>query len=96
MLRSLVYILATVLVISLLRSILGVLGKAVSGLFDSGSASAHANPRPSAAPVGGELKRDPVCGVYVSTAVSVKKQSGGETLHFCSEACRDKHGKSAS
>ena len=40
---------------------------------------------------GGELKRDPVCGTYVSTAVSVKRTVKGEVVHFCSEECRDKY-----
>jgi YHS domain-containing protein len=40
---------------------------------------------------GGDLKRDPVCGTYVSTAVSVKRTVKGEVLHFCSEECRDKY-----
>jgi YHS domain-containing protein len=39
----------------------------------------------------GELKREPVCGTFVSTAASVKKTAGGEVIHFCSEACRDKY-----
>ena len=48
---------------------------------------------PTAPPLqsGGELKRDPVCGTYVSTAVSVKRTMKGEVLHFCSEECRDKY-----
>jgi YHS domain-containing protein len=40
---------------------------------------------------GGELKRDPVCGTYVSVDASVIKRVRGETLHFCSPGCRDKY-----
>jgi len=40
---------------------------------------------------GGELKKDPVCGTYVAAGVSVTKMVNGETLHFCSAACRDKY-----
>jgi len=40
---------------------------------------------------GGELKKDPVCGTYVSVDVSVTKRVDGETVHFCSAACRDKY-----
>jgi YHS domain-containing protein len=39
----------------------------------------------------GDLKRDPVCGTYVSTAVSVKRTVKGQELHFCSNECRDKY-----
>ena len=40
---------------------------------------------------GGDLKRDPVCGTYVSTAVSVKRTVKGEVVHFCSNECRDRY-----
>jgi YHS domain-containing protein len=42
---------------------------------------------------GGELKRDPVCGTYVSTAVSLKRTVKGQVVHFCSDDCRDKFGR---
>jgi YHS domain-containing protein len=40
---------------------------------------------------GGELKKDPVCGTYVSTAVSVTRNVDGHVVHFCSKECRDKY-----
>jgi len=42
-------------------------------------------------PVGGELKRDPVCGTYIANSNSVRKVVNGETLYFCSPECRDKY-----
>ena len=39
----------------------------------------------------GELKKDPVCGTYVSTGASIKRSVNGEVLHFCSQECRDKY-----
>ena len=40
----------------------------------------------------GELKKDPVCGTYVSTASALKKTSaGGDVVYFCSAACRDRY-----
>jgi YHS domain-containing protein len=64
------------------------------GLF-SGSQSGRSSDRPAAgAPAvqsGGDLKRDPVCGTYVSTAVSVKRTVKGEVIHFCSVECRNKY-----
>ena len=41
--------------------------------------------------VGGELKKDPVCGTYVSTSASVTRTVGGQVMHFCSKECRDKY-----
>jgi len=40
--------------------------------------------------LGGELKQDPVCGMFIPVASSVKKTVNGQLLHFCSDACRDK------
>jgi YHS domain-containing protein len=35
------------------------------------------------------LVRDPVCGVHVAEVLAIPLREGGETLHFCSIACRD-------
>ena len=40
--------------------------------------------------VGGELKRDPVCGTFVSPTLGFTRTVNGEVLHFCSAECRDK------
>ncbi len=48
-------------------------------------------PMPTTASVGGELRKDPVCGTYVSEDTAVTKKVDGRTLHFCSPACRDKY-----
>jgi len=56
------------------------------------SSVAYKPPRPApAVHTGGELKRDPVCGTFVSVDVSVTKRIDGQTVHFCSAACRDKY-----
>jgi YHS domain-containing protein len=39
---------------------------------------------------GGELKKDPVCGTYVSTSASVSRMVRGEAVYFCSAECRDR------
>ena len=58
-----------------------------------GTAFARRAPQPRHVPerLGGELVRDPVCGTFVAVSTPFKKTIGGETLHFCSAACRDKH-----
>jgi len=40
---------------------------------------------------GGELKKDLVCGTFVAVSSSIKRNVGGEVVHFCSTACRDKY-----
>jgi YHS domain-containing protein len=48
-------------------------------------------PVPTTASPGGELKKDPVCGTYVSADTSVTKRINGQMVHFCSAGCRDKY-----
>ena len=53
-------------------------------------------PRPQGMPsvqAGGELKKDPVCGTYVSTAASLTRTVNGQVIHFCSKACSDRYPK---
>lgn len=40
---------------------------------------------------GGELKKDPVCGTYVSTSGSISRTVNGQLVYFCSAQCRDKY-----
>jgi YHS domain-containing protein len=40
------------------------------------------------------LVRDPVCGMHVAEVLAVPLREGGELVHFCSVACRDKYVKS--
>ncbi len=86
MIKVVVYLFLAVLIISVLRSVIGILGKALGGPGSPPAANRQAGPSP-----GGELKRDPVCGTYVPTATSVKRTLNGEVVHFCSEACCQKH-----
>ena len=53
-----------------------------------------APPTPNTPPpvfAGGDLKKDPVCGTYVSTSASVTRTVNGELFHFCSKEFRDKY-----
>lgn len=38
--------------------------------------------------IAGEVKKDPQCGTYVSTELSIKLQHRGEEFHFCSRECQ--------
>lgn len=67
---------------------------AIRGLFAGFRSGSIPSGRPQPPPpvsVGGELKKDPVCGTYVSTAASITRSVNGEILHFCSKECRDKY-----
>jgi len=41
----------------------------------------------------GKTKRDPVCGMFVSTELSHSLVRGSETLHFCSRECLERYQK---
>ena len=87
MVRVVLYIFVAIILISVVRSIVGVLAKGFSSLIEpEHPARAAGEPRNA-----GELKRDPVCGTYVSAATSVKKTVRGEVVHFCSKACSEKY-----
>jgi len=58
--------------------------------FRSAPAPQTSERRPPSVPAGGELKKDPVCGTYVSTAASVTRTVDGSVVHFCSKECRDR------
>ena len=86
MIRGLIFLLISIIAITFLRSVIGLIMRSM------GDALQPQQPTETrAAASGGELKRDPVCGTYVATAVSVKKTVGKEVLHFCSAACSDRY-----
>ena len=90
MTRVVLYLFLAIILISFIRSIVGILAKALGGLLGP---AASARPGSSEPQKIGELKRDPVCGTYVSTATSVKRTVGGQVVHFCSVACSDEYDK---
>jgi YHS domain-containing protein len=59
------------------------------------TSGAAPRPSPSAAPHRGEMVRDPVCGMFVSTELSHQLKRGKDTLHFCSRECMEKFQKGA-
>lgn len=89
MIRALAYLIASVLVIGLVRSIIGIVLKGFADLFHPPE-SAQSSPGRPVIPAVGELKKDPVCGTFISTGTAIHKRVGGETYYFCSTECRDK------
>ncbi len=83
-LRLILEALVAVLMISLLRSVIGIIAKVVFRPSEPAP-----KPRPSV-PSGGELKKDPVCGTFISPAAAVQKKVGATVYYFCSAECRDK------
>jgi YHS domain-containing protein len=89
MIRVVVTILLGIFLITIVRMFIGVVMKGVASMFQP-EEPGKGTPRPPNV-VGGELKRDPVCGTYVAAETAVIRTVGGKRVHFCSEACRDKY-----
>lgn len=88
MLRLLAFLLLFILVVPILRVLIGAAARALHDFVSGGGAG-----RGKRQAIGGRLHRDPVCGVYVSEQVAVRREAGGQTLYFCSEECAKKHGR---
>jgi hypothetical protein len=86
--RLILYVIVGVVILTLLRSVLEAVGKA----FSSATPSSPSQPASGAprGPAPQSLKKDPVCGTFVSEATAMHKTKGGETYYFCSAECRDK------
>lgn len=90
MFRVILYLLFTVIIISVLRGVIGILARGLNQLVNP--PRTQAGPKPSEqVPLSGELKRDPSCGTYIAAATSLKEKVGGQTFYFCSKECRDKY-----
>lgn len=80
-----------ILIVPLLRAIVGIVMRGFADLVRTPSdAPTKQSGRPEV-PVAGDLKKDPVCGTYVSTATSLKRTAAGQTVYFCSQACLDRY-----
>ena len=88
MLRFILVLIGIILLISVVRMVVGVALKTLAGLMAPAQEQRQSTRE---VPIGGELKRDPVCGTYVSAVSSLKKTVQGQTLHFCSDECRNKY-----
>ncbi len=86
--RLILYVVVGVIILTLLRSVLEAIGKAFSGAMSSAPSPPSAGGPRGQAPQ--SLKKDPVCGTFVSVATAMQKTKGGETYYFCSAECRDK------
>jgi len=86
--RLILYVIVGVVVLTLLRSVLEAVGKAFSSPAPPPAGAPSAGAPRGQAPQ--SLKKDPVCGTFVSTATAMQKNKGGETYYFCSAECRDK------
>jgi YHS domain-containing protein len=61
------------------------------GFFSAGPKPDVARRPVETTPRSTELKKDPVCGTYVSAASPFTRTVNGQTICFCSQDCRDRY-----
>jgi YHS domain-containing protein len=92
--ETILYLIAGVLILGVLRSVIGVVLKGVGEFFGTppppGPGQPGAQSRTASIPTAEALKKDPVCGTYLAPSSAVQKTVGGVTYYFCSPECRDK------
>ena len=86
--RGLFRFIALLVFFAVIRYVIVTVARFFSQVMSSGATPADSPAE--ATPVRGELKKDPVCGTFVSTGSSVKQMVNGELVHFCSTTCRGK------
>jgi YHS domain-containing protein len=96
--RIILYMVFAVVLISVLRTVIGVLMKGLGSLL-SGQ-TGHSSPRaaagqPPSPQLGGDLHRDPVCGTFVAETTAHQKRLSNQTFYYCSEECKEKHSLAA-
>lgn len=85
MLRFVVLIILICIVFAIVRSFFNFL------LGAGSSSSKSKSRRQSRNALGGEMFKDPHCGIYVARDLAISARSGKETFYFCSKECRDKY-----
>lgn len=90
MIRTVIYLLISLVVITFVRMVVGIIMRGMREALHEQSAATGPQGRPPAGPVGGELKKDPVCGTFVPASTAFHKVVQGQPQYFCSAECRDK------
>lgn len=90
MFRFILYLLFSLVFISILKSVVGVLSKGLGSLLRSANPPAPAGPR-SGGQLGGDLHRDPVCGTFVAESTPFQRRLTGQVFYYCSGTCKEKH-----
>jgi YHS domain-containing protein len=91
MFRLILFLLLAVVLISVLRSVIGIVAKLAASFLSSPQ---NPNTPPSSADtheLGGDLHRDPVCGTYVAESTPHQRRISGQVFYYCSESCKEKH-----
>ena len=92
MVRALLCALISIVAISFLRMVIGIIGRGFSDLMkeetEASKQQASTNKPP---PTRGELKACQGCGTYVVASQALTSSLKGETVYYCSQACKAKN-----
>ena len=95
MIRALLYGFISILVITFIRMVMGIIMKEFSGLMKEETASQQPpsgpNPTRQKVPTNGEFKACKACGTYVLASSAV---SSGDAV-YCSAECKQKAAKAS-
>lgn len=94
-LRLILYLTAAVILISLLRSVIGLVAKFITGGASPAGTQGGSGRASAQRPQGGTLRKCPVCGTFTSEAIAIKHIQAGVTLFYCSPECEKKARASA-
>lgn len=83
MLKYLFWLLVVSWGVTMLRRLVNKMGEGLTGPTDPLDVPNDA--------VNQKLVRDPVCGVHIAETLALPLRQGGQIVHFCSTACRDKY-----
>jgi hypothetical protein len=88
--RIIPILLIIVMLITILRSVIGVVMKLFGNLVSRPGSTSNGAKRPTMQ-VSGELHRDPVCGTFVAGSTAYQRRDAKQTFYYCSETCRSQH-----
>ena len=95
MIRALLYGFISILVITFVRMVMGIIMKEFNGLMKEETASQQPPSRPRSAsqkvPTSGEFKACKTCGTYVLASSAI---TSGDAV-YCSPACKEKSAKAS-
>lgn len=99
MFRAILYLIVFIVAVSVIRSVLGIVGNLLGAIFGNPASPPEAQTsRAGGAGSGASastpanmetLHKDPVCGTFVAPSTAWQKVAGGTTYYFCSTHCRD-------
>jgi YHS domain-containing protein len=85
------YLFDAIVLFATVRMLYGALRHVLAPRMAASRTRGASNAAGGRSAVRGEMARDPVCGMFVSTELSHRLKSRGQTLHFCSEECLEKY-----